>query len=61
VTLTESGPRLCLQPIKIFAGAFGGPTLYADPTYVSPNVQRAADKKEDMGRVVQLDPGLTPC
>mmetsp|Transcript_12469 Transcript_12469/g.30104 ORF Transcript_12469/g.30104 Transcript_12469/m.30104 type:complete len:344 (-) Transcript_12469:290-1321(-) len=50
VTLSESGPRLCLHPIKIFAGAFGGPTLYDDPTYVSPNVQRAAERKKDMGK-----------
>ena len=50
VTLSEAGPRLCLHPIKIFGGAFGGPTLYADPTYVSPNVQRREDKKMDMGK-----------
>jgi ribosome biogenesis protein BRX1 len=50
VTLSETGPRLCLHPIKIFGGAFGGPTLYDSPTYVSPNVQRAEKKKEDMGK-----------
>lgn len=50
VTLSEAGPRLCLHPIKIFAGAFGGPTLYDDPTYVSPNVQRREEKKKDMGK-----------
>jgi len=50
VTLSEAGPRLCLHPIKIFAGAFGGPTLYDDPTYVSPNVQRREEKKNDQGK-----------
>jgi len=50
VTLSEAGPRLCLHPIKIFAGAFGGPTLYDDPTYVSPNVQRREEKKKDQGK-----------
>ena len=50
VTLSEAGPRLCLHPIKIFAGAFGGPTLYDDPTYVSPNVQRREEKMKDEGK-----------
>ena len=50
LTLSEAGPRLCLQPIKIFQGAFGGPTLYEDPAYVSPNIQRREQKKQDMGK-----------
>lgn len=33
----QVGPRFCLNPIKIFAGSFGGPTLYENPFYVSPN------------------------
>ncbi len=37
MSLVEAGPRLCLQPIKIFAGSFGGPVLYENPSYVSPN------------------------
>ena len=49
-TLSETGPRLCLHPIKIFAGAFGGPTLYDDPTYVSPNIVRREEKKKDQGK-----------
>ncbi|KAJ0965090.1 hypothetical protein J5N97_026228 [Dioscorea zingiberensis] len=27
MTLVEVGPRFCLNPIKIFGGSFGGPTL----------------------------------
>jgi len=26
-----------LNPIKIFGGSFGGPTLYENPFYISPN------------------------
>jgi len=26
-----------LNPIKIFEGSFGGPTLYENPFYISPN------------------------
>lgn len=37
MSLVEVGPRVCLQPIKIFAGSFGGPVLYENPAYVSPN------------------------
>lgn len=37
MSLVEVGPRVCLQPIKIFAGSFGGPVLYENPSYVSPN------------------------
>ena len=36
LTLSETGPRLCLHPIKIFAGAFGGAVLFEDETFVSP-------------------------
>ncbi|KAJ0965101.1 hypothetical protein J5N97_026239 [Dioscorea zingiberensis] len=28
MTLVEVGPRFCLNPIKIFGGSFGGPTLF---------------------------------
>ena len=45
-SLVEVGPRLCLQPIKIFAGSFGGPTLYENPAYTSPNSVRAMLKQK---------------
>lgn len=32
-----SGPRFVLNPIRMFSGSFGGPTLYQNPTFVSPN------------------------
>lgn len=45
MSLVEVGPRVCLQPIKIFAGSFGGPVLYENPGYVSPNkVSDAPDR-----------------
>lgn len=39
-SLTEVGPRLCLNPIRIFAGAFSGATLFENGDYVSPNEAR---------------------
>ncbi|KAI0225493.1 Ribosome biogenesis protein BRX1-like [Lamellibrachia satsuma] len=38
--LAEIGPRMVLNPIRIFQGSFGGPTLYQNPHYVSPNMLR---------------------
>jgi len=52
MTLTEVGPRFCLNPIKIFGGSFGGPTLYENPYYVSPNQIRALEKKKKAGKYV---------
>ncbi|CAO2592355.1 Ribosome biogenesis protein BRX1 homolog [Lemmus lemmus] len=36
--LVEIGPRFVLNLIKIFQGSFGGPTLYENPHYQSPNM-----------------------
>ncbi|KAI9591570.1 Brix domain-containing protein [Syncephalis fuscata] len=40
--LVEVGPRFVLQPIKIFAGGFGGAVVWENPRYISPNQVRAA-------------------
>ncbi|KAL8139102.1 hypothetical protein V2J09_005103 [Rumex salicifolius] len=53
MTLIEVGPRFCLNPIKIFGGSFGGPTLYENPYYVSPNQIRALEKKQKAGKYVK--------
>ncbi|KAJ6818501.1 ribosome biogenesis protein BRX1-like protein 1-like [Iris pallida] len=50
MTLIEVGPRFCLNPIKIFGGSFGGPTLYENPFYISPNQIRSLEKKKKAGK-----------
>jgi len=45
IRLEEVGPRFVLQLDRIFEGSFGGPILYANPSYVSPNVVRSVNKK----------------
>lgn len=50
MTLVEVGPRFCLNPIKIFAGSFGGKTLYENPLYISPNEIRAMEKRKKGGK-----------
>ncbi|PNH10674.1 Ribosome biogenesis protein BRX1 [Tetrabaena socialis] len=58
-SLVEVGPRFCLNPIKIFSGSFGGPTIYDNPSYTSPNAVRSALKRKAAGKydgkVVQRD------
>ncbi|KAL7143309.1 hypothetical protein ABFS83_08G183100 [Erythranthe nasuta] len=50
MTLIEVGPRFCLNPIKMFGGSFGGPTLYENPFYVSPNQIRSLEKRKKAGK-----------
>lgn len=38
--LVEVGPRCVMEPVRIFAGSMGGPTLWTNPSYVSPNALR---------------------
>lgn len=51
--LVEIGPRFVLIPIRIFNGSLGGPTLYQNPAYVSPNEERSQYKKRKGERYVQ--------
>lgn len=40
--VVEIGPRLVLTPIKVFAGAFDGATIWENESYISPNEIRRA-------------------
>ena len=44
-SLVEIGPRFVLNPIRIFRGSFGGQTLYRNPEYISPNANRAMERR----------------
>jgi len=46
ISLVEIGPRFVLTPIRIFEGAFGGTTVFANPEFVSPSLVRSAKRKE---------------
>lgn len=41
VSLVEIGPRFVLTPIVIQEGSFGGPIIYENKEFVSPNQVRA--------------------
>lgn len=46
LALVEVGPRACFNPIRMFEGSFGGPVIYDNPMYVSPNAIRSALKRQ---------------
>ncbi|SCW00648.1 LAFE_0C08856g1_1 [Lachancea fermentati] len=46
VSLVEIGPRFVMTPILILEGSFGGPKIYENKQYVSPNVVRAQLKQQ---------------
>ncbi|KAL6071434.1 Ribosome biogenesis protein brx1 [Balamuthia mandrillaris] len=45
--LVEIGPRFVLDLYRIFEGCFGGPTLYLNPFYTAPSLQRMQAAKQD--------------
>ncbi|XP_036444799.1 ribosome biogenesis protein BRX1 homolog [Colossoma macropomum] len=62
-SLVEIGPRFVLNLIKIFQGSFGGPTLYENPHFQSPNMYRrmmrmakaARQKERQMVKEIRLE------
>ena len=41
ISLVEIGPRMVLTPILVLEGSFGGPVIYENKQYVSPNQLRS--------------------
>lgn len=46
ISLVEIGPRFVMTVILVLEGAFGGPKIYENKQYVSPNVVRAQLKQQ---------------
>lgn len=46
--LVEIGPRMLMEPIKIFQESLGGQTLFSNEQYVTPNQIRSAQRKQQM-------------
>ena len=53
VSLVEIGPRFVLTPIVILEGSFGGPVIYENKEYVSPNQVRRDVRMEKASRYAQ--------
>ena len=50
ISLVEIGPRFVLTPIVILEGSFGGPVIYENKEFVSPNQIRSDLRKAKAGR-----------
>jgi ribosome biogenesis protein BRX1 len=50
VSLVEIGPRIVLTPIVIQEGSFGGPIIYENKEFVSPNQVRSEIRLKKAGR-----------
>jgi len=50
VSLIEIGPRFVLTPIVILEGSFGGPVIYENKEYVSPNQVRREIREAKAGK-----------
>ena len=50
VSLVEIGPRFVLTPIVILEGSFGGPVIYENKEYVSPNQIRSEARIRRAGK-----------
>jgi ribosome biogenesis protein BRX1 len=50
IDLVEIGPRFVLTPIVIQEGSFGGPIIYENRQFVSPNQVRSDVRKEKASR-----------
>lgn len=53
VSLVEIGPRFVLTPIVILEGSFGGPVIYENKEYVSPNQVRREVRMDKAARYGQ--------
>jgi ribosome biogenesis protein BRX1 len=50
ISLVEIGPRFVLTPIVIQEGSFGGPIIYENKEFVSPNQVRSEVRLQKAGR-----------
>jgi ribosome biogenesis protein BRX1 len=53
ISLVEIGPRFVLTPIVILEGSFGGPVIYENKEYVSPNQVRRDIRLQKAARYAQ--------
>lgn len=59
VSLVEIGPRFVLTPIVILEGSFGGPVIYENKEYVSPNQVRREVRIQRASRYSKRREGQT--
>ena len=57
ISLIEIGPRFVLTPIVILEGSFGGPVIYENREFVSPNQVRREIRMKKAGRYMSRRAG----
>ena len=55
ISLVEIGPRFVMTPIVVLEGSFGGPVIYENRAFVSPNAVRAAQRMQRAGKFARRD------
>ena len=50
MSLIEIGPRFVMTPIVILEGSFGGPVIYENKEFISPNQIRSDNRREKAGK-----------
>jgi len=58
VTLVEIGPRMVMTPIVILEGSFGGPVIYENKQFVSPNQIRSEARLQKASRYARRKGGM---
>lgn len=58
VSLVEVGPRMVLTPVVILEGSFGGPVVFENKQYVSPNQVRREARLGKAGKYAQRRAGV---
>ncbi|KAI9846177.1 MAG: Ribosome biogenesis protein brx1 [Sclerophora amabilis] len=57
IQLVEIGPRFVLTPIVILEGSFGGPAIYENKEFVSPNQVRSELRRKKAGTYASRNEG----
>lgn len=58
LSLSEIGPRFVLTPIVILEGSFGGPVIYENKEFVSPNQVRSELRRTKAGKYNRRAEGM---
>ena len=53
ISLVEIGPRFVLTPIVILESSFGGPVIYENRQFISPNQVRSAQRRTKAGKYIR--------
>lgn len=59
ISLVEIGPRFVLTPIVMLEGSFGGPVIYENREFVSPNQVRSEIRMKKAARYATRQTGVT--